>query len=268
MAYSDLTTMRNDFLAQTQAKLLAKDFATATDSDLILSGVLIQKFDAVNNFDPISSSAISLLTGVSNFNTFLGDLSNRQAFEDAIASPSAMAAIIANSTVFANILASSTAMAAVASSSTVMNTIIASASGFANILASSTAMSAVAVSKTALSIIWGSESLLSEVRANQSAVDKLVSSPRTIYLNNNPSNLTTVQVSGKCILIKCKSDYFGLPEERVRHRNIAMVQTLAITNTHRQIVSPINLFLLLTLNISKSRQIIIYGMVTSSIVIN
>lgn len=58
MAYTDLTSMRNDFLAKTQAKLLAKDFSTATEADLIINGALVRAFDSVNNFDPITTSSL------------------------------------------------------------------------------------------------------------------------------------------------------------------------------------------------------------------
>jgi hypothetical protein len=192
MSYTDLTAMRNDFLAKTQAKLLAKDFSTAADTDLIVSGALVRAFDSVNNFDPISTTALSMIGGVGDLNAYLADPSNRDAFEQILANSQAMTAVAASSTAMNAVIASSTAMNAVAASSTAMNTVI----------ASSVAMAAIAKSKTALSAIWAYEIALAAIRANTAAINALISSSYTVVISNNPSSLTTTMVATKSILLQ------------------------------------------------------------------
>jgi hypothetical protein len=225
--------MRNDFLNKTQTKLLAKDFSTAADTDLIVAGALVRAFDSVNNFDPISSTALSMIGNVGNLDVYLADPSNRDAFEAMLANIQSMNAVAASSVAMTAIVASTTAKNAVLASSTAMSAINANDqairifmlagtnqvySNFANVAAvaassvamnavaaSSVAMNAVALLKTALSAIWASEVALAAIRAITTAVDTLVSSPYTVYIDNTPANLTNAMVTTKSILLKSKN---------------------------------------------------------------
>jgi hypothetical protein len=152
--------MRNDFLAKTQAKLLAKDFSTAADTDLIVSGALVRAFDSVNNFDTISSTALSMIGNVGDLNVYLSDLSNRDAFEQILANSQAMNAVAANSTVMTAVAASQVAMTAVAASSTAMSAVA----------ASQVAMSAVAASQVAINAVIASQVAITAINAVDQAV--------------------------------------------------------------------------------------------------
>jgi hypothetical protein len=162
--------MRNDFLAKTQAKLLAKDFSTAAETDLILSGALVRAFDSINNFDPISSSALSMIANVGSLNTYLADPSNRDAFEQILADSKAMTAITASSTAMTAITASSTAMTAVLANSTALAAVLESSTAMSAITASSTAMTAVLANSTALAAVLESSTAMSAITASSTAM--------------------------------------------------------------------------------------------------
>ncbi|MBD3768296.1 MAG: hypothetical protein IE928_10205, partial [Gammaproteobacteria bacterium] len=76
MAYQNLKQMRDAFLSEAQTKLLAKDFSTASDNELIICGAMVRAFDSVNNFDPITIETLSFIEQVSDFNGYLDDPSN------------------------------------------------------------------------------------------------------------------------------------------------------------------------------------------------
>lgn len=61
MAYSDLTAARVDFLNSAKGKLLAKDFATATEQDMIISGALMRSLMSGIEFQPDYIDAYSFI---------------------------------------------------------------------------------------------------------------------------------------------------------------------------------------------------------------
>ncbi len=143
MAYPDLTNARNAFLAKAQSVIIASDFSTATNTDLILGAATFKAFDTVNNFDPFTVNAVSFITSVGNLETYLQDPSNRQAFNDICNSVSAMTAVIASTTAMTAVAASNTAITAVAASSTAMTALNASTAAMNTLYASTLVTKAI-----------------------------------------------------------------------------------------------------------------------------
>jgi len=189
MSSTDLTNFRDQYLATVQARLLAANVTGATDTELLIQQALFKAYDAVNNIDIIGSGAVTLLASMTGtqLQTWIQDPSNRQAFESVIASSTAMAAVIASSTAMAAVAASSTAMAAVAASSTAMTSFLSNTVSRGAIWASSTALAAIQ-------------------SAPDPVIDSLLTLPSVSMMNNNPSSLTSVFISGKSMMLKCKNN--------------------------------------------------------------
>ena len=166
MAYPDLTNARNAFLAKAQSVIIASDFSTATNTDLILGAATFKAFDTVNNFDPFTVNAVSFITSVGNLETYLQDPSNRQAFNDICNSVSAMTAVIASTTAMTAVAASTTAMTAVAASTTAMTEVIASTTAMTAVAASTAAITAVAASSTAMTALNASTAAMNTLYAS------------------------------------------------------------------------------------------------------
>ena len=145
MSSTDLVNFRDQFLAKTEARLKALDIAAASDTDLLLNSALLKAYGAVNDFDVISTNALSFLTNKTGaqLETALQDPSNRARFEEILASTFALNAVVASSSAMTTVAGSSIAMTAVIASSTAMTAVAASSTAMTAVIASSTAMTAV-----------------------------------------------------------------------------------------------------------------------------
>ena len=195
MPSSTLTQYRDQYIQRVKSRLLAADVASATDTELILQSALYKALDAVNRIDLIGPDALSLLAGMtgSELQTWLQDVSNRQAFESIVASSTAMQAVAASSTAMQAVAASATAMQAVAASSTAIQAV----------WASNTAADAVLTSTTAKNAIWESDTALAALQANPTQIARQIGiSGRTQYASTGSPSFTFVAQGTRVILLR------------------------------------------------------------------
>ena len=210
MSSTNLTDFRNQFMTVTKGRMLATDLSALTDGQLIVQSVLLSAYDKVNKFDAITPEAIAPLETMTGaeLNAYLTDASNRQSFEQVLASAEAMKALATSIGAIAAIAASEKAMTALAASSVARPLLLGSAyyastmresamaigkmaaglsgldpSGYVDVsalAASSVAMSALAASSVAMSALAASSVARSALFASVNAMSVLSGSSMAI----------------------------------------------------------------------------------------
>jgi hypothetical protein len=146
MAYVDLAAAKAAYLTEMEARITNKDFTIATETDLIISGVLLQKYEAARLLDTsVFYTPLEIVlfgTGV-YFDVELANAPQYAKFIATIGDGNALGAILEDTSAMAVIAASSTAMAAVAASSTAMAAVAASSTAMAAVAASSVGSNAI-----------------------------------------------------------------------------------------------------------------------------
>ena len=106
------TSFRNSFLTEAESRLDAVNTAAATNTDLLVAGALYKMAAAVAEVDLIGPSALRLLENMTGaqLESWVQDMTNRDAFERILSSPEAMRAVAASSTAMAAVNASDVAL--------------------------------------------------------------------------------------------------------------------------------------------------------------
>ena len=227
MSSTNLTDFRNQFMTVTKGRMLATDLSALTDGQLIVQSVLLSAYDKVNKFDAITPEAIAPLETMTGaeLNAYLTDASNRQSFEQVLASAEAMKALATSIGAIAAIAASEKAMTALAASSVARPLLLGSAyyastmresamaigkmaaglsgldpSGYVDVsalAASSVAMSALAASSVAMSALAASSVAMSALAASSVARSALFASVNAMSVLSGSSMAIAKMAAGE-----------------------------------------------------------------------
>ncbi len=189
MAYTTLQDLQLAILSRGNSVLLGKNVTTASDTDLIMASVLLEKIDKVSQLTPysnINSAMVVLSKGVSDSVTFLATLDNLTTwlvvpanvtqFNTLINTPDIAAAICDLDTLFTTISTSTTAlnlclanavfMNAVFSSTTASTILFANAAAVTAFLAKTAAHTLLANSAAGMDFAAGNTTLMTTLAGN------------------------------------------------------------------------------------------------------
>ena len=183
---------RNGFLTEIEGRISSFTPSTATDNELLVKGALFKMAASVAEIDMLNPSSLRLLETLTSaqLNTWLGDLSNKEAFDRLLSDTNAFRSLLYSSTPYNTVLGSSSAMAILAANPTAITTVLGEATAFSALISNSSAFAAMIASTAALNAMVASATAMTAITANSTAFAAMIAS--TAALNAMVASATAM----------------------------------------------------------------------------